>query len=92
MTLKKLGNMFVCFAVYLFRANILVGAPKANTSHSVPSTVVERGAVYSCPWSKTIDASCQQLQFDNSGKVDWTLIIGLLRSVRVIRLCCSLML
>ncbi|XP_062302533.1 integrin alpha-V [Osmerus eperlanus] len=48
------------------QANILVGAPKANTSHSVPSTVVERGAVYSCPWSKTIDASCQQLQFDNS--------------------------
>lgn len=44
--------------------NILVGAPKANTSQSVPSTVVERGAVYSCPWKQ--GASCQQLQFDNS--------------------------
>ncbi|XP_041857614.1 integrin alpha-V [Melanotaenia boesemani] len=43
-------------------SNVLIGAPRANTS-SV-SRVVERGAVYSCPW-KTISA-CQQLEFDNS--------------------------
>uniref|UniRef100_A0A4W6ETZ6 Integrin, alpha V n=1 Tax=Lates calcarifer TaxID=8187 RepID=A0A4W6ETZ6_LATCA len=42
--------------------NVLIGAPRANTSSS--SSVVERGAVYSCPWRSS---SCQQLQFDNSG-------------------------
>uniref|UniRef100_A0A7N6BKY7 Integrin, alpha V n=1 Tax=Anabas testudineus TaxID=64144 RepID=A0A7N6BKY7_ANATE len=32
----------------------------------VPFSVVERGAVYSCPW--TSSSSCQQLQFDNTGR------------------------
>ncbi|KAJ8255879.1 hypothetical protein COCON_G00197430 [Conger conger] len=41
--------------------NILVGAPRANTSFSA---VVERGAVYSCPWRTSKD--CRQLQFDNT--------------------------
>ncbi|KAK2840461.1 hypothetical protein Q5P01_014201 [Channa striata] len=44
------------------RSDVLIGAPRANTSLS--SSVVERGAVYSCPW--TGSASCQQLQFDNT--------------------------
>ncbi|KAF3694346.1 Integrin alpha-V Vitronectin receptor subunit alpha [Channa argus] len=44
------------------RSDVLIGAPRANTSFS--SSVVERGAVYSCPW--TSSSSCQQLQFDNT--------------------------
>ncbi|GLD68286.1 integrin alpha-V-like isoform X1, partial [Lates japonicus] len=43
------------------KSDVLIGAPRANTSS--PSSVVERGAVYSCPWRSS---SCQQLQFDNS--------------------------
>uniref|UniRef100_A0A3B3UYG5 Integrin, alpha V n=1 Tax=Poecilia latipinna TaxID=48699 RepID=A0A3B3UYG5_9TELE len=42
-------------------SDVLIGAPRANTSSS--STVVERGAVYSCPWKNA--ASCQQLLFDD---------------------------
>ncbi|MBN3300268.1 ITAV protein, partial [Amia calva] len=45
--------------------NILIGAPKANTSLSTISSVLERGAVYSCPW-KT-GSSCQQIAFDDTG-------------------------
>ncbi|KAG5833948.1 hypothetical protein ANANG_G00281330 [Anguilla anguilla] len=41
--------------------NILVGAPRANTS---VSAVVERGAVYSCPWKTS--KGCRQLEFDNT--------------------------
>ncbi|XP_036401033.1 integrin alpha-V-like [Megalops cyprinoides] len=41
--------------------NVLIGAPKANTS---VSAVVERGAVYSCPWQTS--TACQQIQFDNT--------------------------
>ncbi|KAK6485039.1 integrin alpha-V-like [Huso huso] len=41
--------------------NVLIGAPKANTSHS---KIVERGAVYSCPWQSS--STCQQVQFDNT--------------------------
>eukprot|EP00064_Thunnus_orientalis_P005315 superscaffoldBa00000514_g5329 len=44
------------------KSDILIGAPRANTSS--PSSVVERGAVYSCPWKSS--SACQQLQFDNS--------------------------
>lgn len=40
------------------RSDVLIGAPRANTSSS--SNVVERGAVYTCPWA----SSCQQLDFD----------------------------
>uniref|UniRef100_A0A8C6SDI7 Integrin, alpha V n=1 Tax=Neogobius melanostomus TaxID=47308 RepID=A0A8C6SDI7_9GOBI len=43
------------------RSDVLIGAPRANTSD--PSNVVERGAVYTCPWKS---ASCQQIQFDNT--------------------------
>lgn len=43
------------------KADVLIGAPRANTSD--PSSVVERGAVYTCPWNS---ASCQQLQFDDT--------------------------
>uniref|UniRef100_A0A674B4I5 Integrin, alpha V n=1 Tax=Salmo trutta TaxID=8032 RepID=A0A674B4I5_SALTR len=46
------------------KSNILIGAPRANTSSA--STVVERGAVYTCPWQKTSD--CTQVQFDNTGE------------------------
>uniref|UniRef100_A0A8D3CI29 Integrin alpha-2 domain-containing protein n=1 Tax=Scophthalmus maximus TaxID=52904 RepID=A0A8D3CI29_SCOMX len=42
------------------KSDVLIGAPRANTSSS--SSVVERGAVFSCPWSSS---SCQELQFDN---------------------------
>uniref|UniRef100_A0A4W6EV18 Integrin, alpha V n=1 Tax=Lates calcarifer TaxID=8187 RepID=A0A4W6EV18_LATCA len=53
------------FSVDFFKPpDVLIGAPRANTSSS--SSVVERGAVYSCPWRSS---SCQQLQFDNSDKV-----------------------
>ncbi|KAJ8253140.1 hypothetical protein GJAV_G00209570 [Gymnothorax javanicus] len=41
--------------------NILVGAPRANTSYSA---VTERGAVYSCPWRTS--NNCRQLQFDST--------------------------
>uniref|UniRef100_A0A8C1S944 Integrin, alpha V n=1 Tax=Cyprinus carpio TaxID=7962 RepID=A0A8C1S944_CYPCA len=46
--------------------NILVGAPRANTSDQTPSTVTERGAVFSCPWHKS--GSCTQIEFDNDRK------------------------
>ncbi|KAJ8282403.1 hypothetical protein COCON_G00049220 [Conger conger] len=42
--------------------NILIGAPKANTSISA---VVERGAVYNCPWKETL-SGCQQIPFDDT--------------------------
>ncbi|XP_026883966.2 integrin alpha-V [Electrophorus electricus] len=42
--------------------NVLVGAPKANTS--APSSVTERGAVYSCPWQTS--GSCTEIQFDST--------------------------
>ncbi|XP_076858256.1 integrin alpha-V [Brachyhypopomus gauderio] len=42
--------------------NVLVGAPKANTS--APSAVTERGAVFSCPWQRT--GPCTEVQFDNT--------------------------
>lgn len=56
------------FAVDFFtpapsQMNILVGAPKANTSQP---DVVEGGAVYKCPWKKG-DTSCEQFPFDNTG-------------------------
>uniref|UniRef100_A0A7N8XNQ1 Integrin, alpha V n=1 Tax=Mastacembelus armatus TaxID=205130 RepID=A0A7N8XNQ1_9TELE len=56
------------FSVDFFRppnnqkSDVLIGAPRANASSS--SSVVERGAVFSCPWGST--SSCQQLQFDNT--------------------------
>uniref|UniRef100_A0A8C7CCX1 Integrin, alpha V n=1 Tax=Oncorhynchus kisutch TaxID=8019 RepID=A0A8C7CCX1_ONCKI len=57
------------FAVDFFqpnnKSNILIGAPRANTSSA--STVVERGAVYTCPWQKSSD--CTQVQFDNTDGV-----------------------
>uniref|UniRef100_A0AAQ5X5F2 Integrin alpha-2 domain-containing protein n=1 Tax=Amphiprion ocellaris TaxID=80972 RepID=A0AAQ5X5F2_AMPOC len=43
------------------RSDVLIGAPRANISSS---NVVERGAVYSCPWRAS--SSCQMLQFDNT--------------------------
>ncbi|XP_067891679.1 integrin alpha-V [Heterodontus francisci] len=56
------------FAVDFFtpdptQMNILVGAPKANTSQP---NIVEGGAVYKCPWSKE-GTNCEQFQFDNTG-------------------------
>ncbi|XP_068185477.1 integrin alpha-V isoform X1 [Antennarius striatus] len=45
------------------RSDVLIGAPRANSSSS--GGVVERGAVYSCPWRSA--PACQQLQFDSSG-------------------------
>ncbi|XP_030250142.1 integrin alpha-8 [Sparus aurata] len=42
--------------------NVLVGAPKANTSQP---GIVEAGAVYYCPWPGLPD-SCRQIPFDNS--------------------------
>uniref|UniRef100_A0A3B4V3B4 Integrin, alpha V n=1 Tax=Seriola dumerili TaxID=41447 RepID=A0A3B4V3B4_SERDU len=44
------------------KSDVLIGAPRANTS--APSSVVERGAVYSCPWKSA--SACQQLLFDSS--------------------------
>ncbi|XP_054642712.1 integrin alpha-V [Dunckerocampus dactyliophorus] len=46
------------------QSDVLIGAPRANTS-SV-GDVVERGAVYSCPW-RSPSSACQQLHFDSSG-------------------------
>uniref|UniRef100_A0A1A8SHV5 Integrin, alpha V n=1 Tax=Nothobranchius rachovii TaxID=451742 RepID=A0A1A8SHV5_9TELE len=43
-------------------SDILIGAPRANLTSS--STVVERGAVFTCPWGSS--SSCQQVQFDTS--------------------------
>ncbi|KAJ0070585.1 hypothetical protein NL108_016451 [Boleophthalmus pectinirostris] len=44
------------------KSDVLIGAPRANTSGS--GSIVERGAVYSCPWRSV--SSCQQLQFDTT--------------------------
>ncbi|XP_078118872.1 LOW QUALITY PROTEIN: integrin alpha-V [Sander vitreus] len=43
-------------------SDVLVGAPRANASST--GSVVERGAVYSCPWKSS--SACQQLLFDSS--------------------------
>uniref|UniRef100_W5JXR2 Integrin, alpha V n=1 Tax=Astyanax mexicanus TaxID=7994 RepID=W5JXR2_ASTMX len=45
------------------QSNVLIGAPKANSSSS-SSSVTERGVVYSCPWGQVGD--CKQLLFDNT--------------------------
>uniref|UniRef100_A0A672IIR1 Uncharacterized protein n=1 Tax=Salarias fasciatus TaxID=181472 RepID=A0A672IIR1_SALFA len=56
------------FSVDFFKApdnrnsDVLIGAPRANTS---AGAVLERGAVYSCPWRSS--AACRQLQFDQEG-------------------------
>uniref|UniRef100_A0A8B9JMG1 Integrin, alpha V n=1 Tax=Astyanax mexicanus TaxID=7994 RepID=A0A8B9JMG1_ASTMX len=47
------------------QSNVLIGAPKANSSSS-SSSVTERGVVYSCPWGQVGD--CKQLLFDNTGE------------------------
>lgn len=47
------------------RVNVLIGAPKANTSRASESVITERGAVYGCPWKR--DSSCQQIVFDDTG-------------------------
>uniref|UniRef100_A0A8C9RH51 Integrin, alpha V n=1 Tax=Scleropages formosus TaxID=113540 RepID=A0A8C9RH51_SCLFO len=41
---------------------VLIGAPKANMSGS---SVLQRGAVYSCPWQST--SGCQELDFSSTG-------------------------
>ncbi|XP_041056103.1 integrin alpha-V [Carcharodon carcharias] len=56
------------FAVDFFtplptKMNILIGAPKANTSQP---DIVEGGAVYKCPWINGL-SSCEQFQFDTTG-------------------------
>uniref|UniRef100_UPI00398E64B9 integrin alpha-V n=1 Tax=Pristiophorus japonicus TaxID=55135 RepID=UPI00398E64B9 len=51
------------FTPGLTQMNILVGAPKANTSQP---NIVEGGAVYKCPWKKGV-TSCQQFPFDKTG-------------------------
>ncbi|XP_077392535.1 integrin alpha-V [Festucalex cinctus] len=57
------------FSVDFFKApnnqqsDVLIGAPRANTS----GDVVERGAVFSCPWAAHDASSCRQLLFDSSG-------------------------
>uniref|UniRef100_A0AAY4EN05 Integrin alpha-2 domain-containing protein n=1 Tax=Denticeps clupeoides TaxID=299321 RepID=A0AAY4EN05_9TELE len=45
--------------------NVLVGAPRANTSAA--SSVTERGAVYSCPWQAS--QPCKQVAFDATGEL-----------------------
>ncbi|XP_034041892.1 integrin alpha-V isoform X2 [Thalassophryne amazonica] len=52
------------FSVDFFKLEsaVLIGAPRANLSSS--DSVVERGAVYSCPWRNSVP--CQLLQFDNT--------------------------
>ncbi|XP_019750898.1 integrin alpha-V [Hippocampus comes] len=56
------------FSVDFFKApnnqqsDVLIGAPRANTS----GEVLERGAVYSCPWAGGA-AACRQVLFDSSG-------------------------
>ncbi|XP_059198373.1 integrin alpha-V [Centropristis striata] len=47
------------------KSEVLVGAPRANFSSL--DSVVERGAVFSCPWKTS---ACQPLQFDTSDNRD----------------------
>uniref|UniRef100_A0AAX7VJ75 Integrin alpha-2 domain-containing protein n=1 Tax=Astatotilapia calliptera TaxID=8154 RepID=A0AAX7VJ75_ASTCA len=58
----RLGNwsyfLFCCSSI-----NILIGAPKANTSQP---NVTEGGAVYMCPWSQN---NCTIISFDKQGRV-----------------------
>ncbi|XP_071392214.1 integrin alpha-8-like, partial [Centroberyx affinis] len=47
------------------KSDVLIGAPRANSSSGLSSSsVVERGAVFSCPWKNS--AACQQLLFDDT--------------------------
>lgn len=48
--------------VFLLSSDVLIGAPRANTSSD---GIVERGAVFSCPWRSS---TCQKIEFDSSGK------------------------
>uniref|UniRef100_A0A6Q2YPM8 Integrin alpha-2 domain-containing protein n=1 Tax=Esox lucius TaxID=8010 RepID=A0A6Q2YPM8_ESOLU len=45
-------------------SNILIGAPKANTSQP---NVIEGGSVFFCPWSQN-QSDCSTVNFDNQGK------------------------
>ncbi|XP_068172455.1 integrin alpha-5-like [Antennarius striatus] len=49
------------FLINSSSVNILIGAPKANTSQP---NVTEGGAVYLCPWSQD---NCSVINFDNQG-------------------------
>uniref|UniRef100_A0A8C7YAF9 Integrin, alpha V n=1 Tax=Oryzias sinensis TaxID=183150 RepID=A0A8C7YAF9_9TELE len=57
-------KLIICCWIFYHKncyLKVLVGAPRANTSSS--SSVVERGAVFSCPWN---DKSCKEVPFDSS--------------------------
>lgn len=45
----------------LLSSDVLIGAPRANTSSD---GIVERGAVFTCPWRSS---TCQRVEFDSSG-------------------------
>uniref|UniRef100_A0A674N7P5 Integrin, alpha V n=1 Tax=Takifugu rubripes TaxID=31033 RepID=A0A674N7P5_TAKRU len=53
----KSSDLIVC----LLSSDVLIGAPRANTSSD---GIVERGAVFSCPWR---GSTCQKIEFDSSG-------------------------
>ncbi|KAJ8004490.1 hypothetical protein DPEC_G00136820 [Dallia pectoralis] len=56
------GSYFGFSVDFFMQSSILIGAPRANTTSA--STVVERGAVYTCPWQLT--GGCTQVPFDNT--------------------------
>lgn len=50
--------------VFSSSMNVVVGAPRANTSQP---GVIEAGAVYLCPW-KPIGSKCIPIEFDTKGE------------------------
>ncbi|XP_072269523.1 integrin alpha-8 [Pyxicephalus adspersus] len=53
----------VLFYISDYRASVLIGAPKANTTQP---DIVEGGAVYNCPFPKTGTTGCKRIPFDNT--------------------------
>uniref|UniRef100_A0A8C1ACW3 Integrin, alpha 5 (fibronectin receptor, alpha polypeptide) n=1 Tax=Cyprinus carpio carpio TaxID=630221 RepID=A0A8C1ACW3_CYPCA len=56
-------------AVSFFDFNIIVGAPKANTSQP---NIREGGSVFYCPWSLS-QSQCSSIEFDRQGNLNMTL-------------------
>ena len=90
-------NSLICLTLYfLFTFSLLVGAPRANSTHQ--RELVEPGAVFQC--SVNTPGPCQQVKLDDQGKrlscvwkayylvkskirsfYTWTAIIPLTRSI-----------
>ena len=62
---SALNELLICLTLYfLFTFSLLVGAPRANSTHQ--GELVEPGAVFQC--SVNTPGPCQQVKLDDQGK------------------------